>query len=255
LLTELLTDGAPYASSDPTELCELVFHAERPSPARCGVDVGPWQPIIERAVSLKPARRFADVASLAVALEQTIDQATLAFASRASRMARVVSPRPARLLATDMTQSEETASDTFPGVSSERRGAGRSRLAAWRSHRSMSGLATFAVIAAGCYFVFTGLRSTDTRRGASSATTASSTRSRSAPSDSRVNFAIQDIETAVDDRSTEPLPAQTRSSANLALDKKPMQASPALRRPASIKVAPVPPASSAQPELPAYVVE
>src|SRR5262249_54382333 len=36
LLTELLTDRAPYPSSDPTELCELVFHAERPSPARSG---------------------------------------------------------------------------------------------------------------------------------------------------------------------------------------------------------------------------
>jgi hypothetical protein len=41
--------------------------ADRPSPARCGVHVGPWQAIIERAVSLKPSRRFSE------GLQQTVD--------------------------------------------------------------------------------------------------------------------------------------------------------------------------------------
>ena len=147
LLTELLTDRIPYDSSDPTELYELVFQADRPSPARYGVDVGPWQMIIERAVSLKPSKRFRDVAALAVALQQTIDEATLAFTSHPADDGRIVVGATARSLATDTTRSEVTASDTFSVVSSRRptpsardgeRGARASPCLGWRQRRPSS---------------------------------------------------------------------------------------------------------------------
>jgi eukaryotic-like serine/threonine-protein kinase len=253
LLTELLTDRTPFATYDPTELFELVFHAERPSPARHGLDVGPWQAIIERAVSLKPSRRFADVTALATALEQTLNQATVAFAACQSRKDRVVDPEDVHSSAADASPSAATASNTFSVFSSEQNHNSRSRLASLGSRRSMSRLAALAAIAgAGSYFVFTGHRSA---KGPSDPSYASETAMAPAadlqraaplaspvPAGSPTTPAVPDIEASIDKPAASAAPSQRAS-----------QKSRALRRAASTEVES--PAAPAPAQLPPYVVE
>jgi serine/threonine protein kinase len=108
LLVELLTDRSPYPSRDATELYRAAFAEERPSPARYGLDVGPWQAIIERAVALKPAQRFASVHELHAALLASLGDATAAAQHQAER------PRPAAVEAPEHLALESgTASLTL----------------------------------------------------------------------------------------------------------------------------------------------
>jgi serine/threonine-protein kinase len=69
VLTEVLTDRAPYTGADATAMLAQVLRAERPTPARFGVDVGPWEPLIARALSFQPQGRFADAGVFLAALE------------------------------------------------------------------------------------------------------------------------------------------------------------------------------------------
>ena len=78
IFTELLTDEAPYdAGDDPDTLLSLTLSAlstERPTPARRDVDVGPWEPVIARAVSLRPGDRYPDAGALLAALDAISSQ-------------------------------------------------------------------------------------------------------------------------------------------------------------------------------------
>lgn len=72
VLTELLTDTAPLSGSD-----EVDFHAEilaqrRPTPARFGVDVGAWEPVLARATALKAGERYANAGEFLAALEADV---------------------------------------------------------------------------------------------------------------------------------------------------------------------------------------
>ncbi len=71
LLTELLVDAPPY-SDEPTEQHARAFDERRPTPGRFGVDVGPLEPVIARALALKPADRFADAGELLAALDGAV---------------------------------------------------------------------------------------------------------------------------------------------------------------------------------------
>jgi serine/threonine-protein kinase len=55
--TQVLTDRPPTRSNDPTERYRRAFSPIRPTPASAGVDVGPWEPILARALSVRPANR------------------------------------------------------------------------------------------------------------------------------------------------------------------------------------------------------
>ncbi len=243
LLTELLTDRAPYDSSDATELYELVFDARRPSPARSGVEVGAWQAIIERAVSLKPSRRFASVAAFAVALEQTIDEATRAFASSPPRDESVPKAEVASWFAGETTRSELTASNTFSVVSSERTPAARPKLPTWLSRRTMSRVSAVAAVTAGVVFASAALRSTP-----STGSTAEPARPSGAPVEARDDATPS---TGVEPAAEKPqgIPAPSTS-----LRKRPTPSAPA-RRAAPISADSASVAPSARPELPPYVVE
>jgi serine/threonine-protein kinase len=84
LLTELLTDRAPYPSSDGVELGRLAFAPERPTPGRAGFDLGPWEQLIGRALALRPEDRGKSAHELYLALEATVTEAERAHAARAS---------------------------------------------------------------------------------------------------------------------------------------------------------------------------
>lgn len=94
LLTELLTDEAPYPSSDGVELGRLAFAPERPTPGRAGVDVGPWEAVLARALALRPEDRGKSALELYRALERTAAEADRAHAASAARR-RAASEPPA----------------------------------------------------------------------------------------------------------------------------------------------------------------
>jgi hypothetical protein len=82
LMTELLTDAGPYADEEPAMQIGQVVAAQRPTPATHGVDVGPWEEILARALALRPVDRYASVMDLLHALEETVDRAERRFAQR-----------------------------------------------------------------------------------------------------------------------------------------------------------------------------
>ncbi|MDB4929939.1 MAG: Serine/threonine protein kinase [Myxococcaceae bacterium] len=72
LLTEVLTDRAAYASNDLVKLYGEALSSARPTPGRLGVDVGPWEEVIERALSLRPDDRYANAGEFLAALEAAL---------------------------------------------------------------------------------------------------------------------------------------------------------------------------------------
>lgn len=69
IITEVLIDDAPYPL-DGTEMMRAALSKQRPTPATRGVDVGPWEPIIARALAAAPSERYADAGALLAALER-----------------------------------------------------------------------------------------------------------------------------------------------------------------------------------------
>jgi eukaryotic-like serine/threonine-protein kinase len=70
LLTEVMTDAPPFSEADPdTHFFEQVMAVRRPTPASQGRDVGPFEPVLARAVALSPRDRWRDAAELLAALD------------------------------------------------------------------------------------------------------------------------------------------------------------------------------------------
>jgi serine/threonine protein kinase len=68
VLTEMLTGDQPYEGDDSVEIFSEALSRVRPTPARHGLDVGPWEPVLQRALALRPADRYPDAGSLLKAL-------------------------------------------------------------------------------------------------------------------------------------------------------------------------------------------
>ncbi|MBP6835554.1 MAG: serine/threonine protein kinase [Deltaproteobacteria bacterium] len=73
LLTEVLTDRPAYVATDLITLYPEALNPRRPTPGHLGVDVGPWEDLIDRALSLRPDDRFADAGSFLAALDQALE--------------------------------------------------------------------------------------------------------------------------------------------------------------------------------------
>jgi serine/threonine protein kinase len=69
VLTEVLCDCSAYPDGDVTDAAAAAFDPQRPTPARHGVDVGAWEPLLARALSLRPADRFDDAGAFLRALD------------------------------------------------------------------------------------------------------------------------------------------------------------------------------------------
>ncbi len=80
ILTELLTDAPPYPGSDLTETYAAILSPTRPTPARVGVDVGPWEAVLCRAVAFRPTERFQSAGALLAALESSVPERRSAVA-------------------------------------------------------------------------------------------------------------------------------------------------------------------------------
>lgn len=72
LLTEAMVGHRPYRGTEFAELLRESVSADRPSPARHGVDVGPLEPVLAKALALRPQGRYADVSALRDALDEAL---------------------------------------------------------------------------------------------------------------------------------------------------------------------------------------
>jgi serine/threonine protein kinase len=73
ILTELITDAPPFSDPDPeAHLFEQVMAPRRPTPASKGRDVGPFEPILAKALALSPRDRWKNAGELLNALERQI---------------------------------------------------------------------------------------------------------------------------------------------------------------------------------------
>lgn len=79
IVTEALTGRAPYPGDDSFGLYAAVMAPERPTPGRLGVEVGPWEAVLAKAMALHPAERFADAGALHTALAETLEAAQCAW--------------------------------------------------------------------------------------------------------------------------------------------------------------------------------
>ncbi|MFO0648231.1 MAG: protein kinase [Polyangiales bacterium] len=89
VLTEMVTGKEAYPGTNSLEVSAAALNPRRPSPATFGVDVGPWEPILARAMAFKPADRHRDAGALLAELEAVVP------AARAPRMQSIpgVSPQ------------------------------------------------------------------------------------------------------------------------------------------------------------------
>ena len=71
-VTEVLTDRPAIDTEDAGERYRITFAERRPTPARTGVDVGPWEPVLARALAMKPQDRQKDARALLHELEDAI---------------------------------------------------------------------------------------------------------------------------------------------------------------------------------------
>ncbi len=69
ILTEMLTDRPPFTAREQTELFIQVLSPYRPTPGAAGVDVGAWEPVIARSLSLAPRDRYQAAGELLAALD------------------------------------------------------------------------------------------------------------------------------------------------------------------------------------------
>jgi len=83
ILTELLTGRTAYRAADGPGLLPEAFAETRPTPARVGVAVGPWEPELARALHRRASQRHADAGALLDALTRTVAAADAAFAASA----------------------------------------------------------------------------------------------------------------------------------------------------------------------------
>jgi serine/threonine-protein kinase len=93
ILTEMLTGQPPYPGVDRIEIEQRVMSSTRPTPALFGVDVGPWEPVLAKAVALRSPDRFRDAGSLLAELEANLDAASRA-ATNPSHAAPMSAPPP-----------------------------------------------------------------------------------------------------------------------------------------------------------------
>jgi serine/threonine protein kinase/tetratricopeptide (TPR) repeat protein len=70
MLTELLVGAAPYDASDPEARFAQVIAERRPTPAARGLDVGAWEPVLQKALARRPAERHPNAGDLLAALKQ-----------------------------------------------------------------------------------------------------------------------------------------------------------------------------------------
>ena len=82
ILAEMLTGRSPYGTGDAPLVQAMAL--TRPTPGSKGVVVGPWEPILARALAILPEDRYRDAGVLLEALERALPAPTAEARARAS---------------------------------------------------------------------------------------------------------------------------------------------------------------------------
>ena len=88
VVTEMLLDRPAYTPGDALRLTAQVMADARPTPGRAGVDVGPWEAVLTRALALDPGDRYAHAGELLAALEEGVAGAQAAWSARGTAQVR-----------------------------------------------------------------------------------------------------------------------------------------------------------------------
>lgn len=119
MLSELLTDRPPYAGTTLAERLTQSMAFLRPTPGRVGVDVGPWEDVLTRAMALSPSDRYPQAGALLDALEESVEAADRARQSDPRSPPKA--PRePASQRPEDTTLSGAAVSSQIPQPSTSR---------------------------------------------------------------------------------------------------------------------------------------
>jgi hypothetical protein len=94
ILSEVLTDSQPFDAEEVMILMAQILGRERPTPARRGVDAGPWEAILEKALALRPESRFRDAGEFLAALEAAMPAPDATGSMRAAIGGNAASIRP-----------------------------------------------------------------------------------------------------------------------------------------------------------------
>ncbi|MDB4928363.1 MAG: Serine/threonine protein kinase, partial [Myxococcaceae bacterium] len=92
ILVELLTARRAYRGA---EVYVDILDRDRPTPARFGVDVGPWEPVLQRALALRPDERYPDAEAFLAALEGSVEAAEAAWRAGRGRASLDAQTAPA----------------------------------------------------------------------------------------------------------------------------------------------------------------
>ncbi|MBL8604172.1 MAG: protein kinase [Myxococcales bacterium] len=76
IITEMLVDRPCYPGKTMNAIVAEGLSRTRPSPAKFGVDVGAWEPVLARAVALRPDDRWRDAGAFLDALTEALPGAT-----------------------------------------------------------------------------------------------------------------------------------------------------------------------------------
>lgn len=82
LFVQMVTGRAPYGDDGSEGLAAI--DPNRPTPARFGIDVGPFEVVLAKALSLRPADRYRDASELGAASSEAASSAGLGDTSTAS---------------------------------------------------------------------------------------------------------------------------------------------------------------------------
>jgi serine/threonine protein kinase len=145
MLVELLTDRSPWEAGDANEHYRAVFAPERPTPSRLGVDVGAWEPVLARALAVRPADRQKDARTLVAEL----DEGLRAMGEAASRASPAV-------VASDSALPESGFAATEPNTA-DRAKASPTTLRARRGNATVAAVAIagLGALSAGAFFLRT----------------------------------------------------------------------------------------------------
>jgi serine/threonine-protein kinase len=127
ILTEMLTDTQAYQAEDTTQIYAEIVGRERPTPGRAGVDVGPWEAVLAKGLTLRPADRYGNASDFLAALESTIEDAEAAWQS-ARAMRASLSGKPVAPLQGPATTPDQVKPDTLMGATGAMVSPRRSRL-------------------------------------------------------------------------------------------------------------------------------
>ncbi|MBK6534639.1 MAG: serine/threonine protein kinase [Deltaproteobacteria bacterium] len=106
ILTEMLTDRPPYDGKEAMDFHLAAMSPQRPTPGHFGVDVGGWEPVIMKALALRPTDRFTSINEFSRALEGALPQeGRPSLATTLPRPSGRVSLSPIEELAPELVQT------------------------------------------------------------------------------------------------------------------------------------------------------